>query len=49
LLLDANVQRQYPQVAVAIGSALPVLDEKSRMEENTWAALQSRGRYRRNR
>jgi hypothetical protein len=30
---DANFQREYPQLAVAIGGVLPVLDEKSRMEE----------------
>jgi molecular chaperone HscA len=30
---DDNFQREYPQLAVAIGGALPVLDEKSRMEK----------------
>jgi molecular chaperone HscA len=29
---DDNFQREYPQLAVAIGGVLPVLDEKSRME-----------------
>jgi hypothetical protein len=29
---DDTFQREYPQLAVAIGGVLPVLDEKSRME-----------------
>jgi len=30
---DINFQREYPQLAVAIGGALPILDEKSRLNE----------------
>jgi hypothetical protein len=36
---DANFQREYPQFAVAIGGVLPVLDEKSRLEEYWGSAL----------
>jgi molecular chaperone HscA len=32
---DSDFQQEYPQLAVAIGGALPVLDEKRRMTE--WA------------
>jgi molecular chaperone HscA len=30
---DLDFQREYPQLAVAIGGVLPLLDEKSRLEE----------------
>jgi hypothetical protein len=35
---DDSFQREYPQLAVAIGGALPVLDEKTRMEKHLGSA-----------
>jgi len=37
---DADFQREYPQLAVAIGGALPVLDERCNIKEFAGAANQ---------